>query len=359
MRKQHFLSLSFVFCLFIICCTPSADDIFKGNQNSVVLLRHNFVYKVSFGEKSTAYFKTYSDDLSLTDLNFDKESALKDYNTSFGTGFFISSDGKIATNKHVAFPWQNSDTKKFKEKMVGNASVLQSKLEETRESVEDSMRLVKQAWDNYSRDWESQTKDRVEKYYGNLESKRERIKDVLMQIRQIQGADIQVSVETISLGYALNNTHVASDKDYVEVVPLKISDKDEIDIAILQTKDKKLPQNITSVIKIDESKLKEDLKVNDKVYMIGYNWGTEIAKSNQGIQVQMTQGTISQNPSEFRVLYSIPTLPGSSGSPILDQRGNLVAINYLGISGSQSFNYGILGKYLIEMLKYLPNSQTN
>jgi len=126
----------------------------------------------------------------------------------------------------------------------------------------------------------------------------------------------------------------------------------------LQTKDKKLPKDISSFIKIDESILKENLKVNNKVYMIGYNWGTEIAKSNQGIQVQMTQGTISQNPTEFRVLYSIPTLPGSSGSPILDDYGNLVAINYLGITGSQSFNYGILAKHLIELLKQLPNSQT-
>ncbi len=57
----------------------------------------------------------------------------------------------------------------------------------------------------------------------------------------------------------------------------------------------------------------------------------------------------SQSPDQERVLYSIPTLPGSSGSPVWDENGDLIAINYAGINNTQSFNYGILSKHLIKL----------
>ena len=54
-------------------------------------------------------------------------------------------------------------------------------------------------------------------------------------------------------------------------------------------------------------------------------------------------------------MYSIPTLPGSSGSPIIDERGNLVAVNFAGIVNTQSFNYGVLSKHLTKIIDGLKN----
>jgi len=54
----------------------------------------------------------------------------------------------------------------------------------------------------------------------------------------------------------------------------------------------------------------------------------------------------SGNQTGIRVLYSIPSLGGSSGSPVFDKSGKLVAVNYAGFNTTQSFNYGILAKYL-------------
>ena len=64
---------------------------------------------------------------------------------------------------------------------------------------------------------------------------------------------------------------------------------------------------------------------------------------------QITQGTISQVPDKDQVLYSIPTLPGSSGSPVWDENGDLIAINYAGMTNTQGFNYGVLSKHLIKL----------
>lgn len=50
-------------------------------------------------------------------------------------------------------------------------------------------------------------------------------------------------------------------------------------------------------------------------------------------------------------MYSIPALPGSSGSPVLNRKGELVAINFSGLNGTQNFNYGIRMKYLKSLME--------
>jgi S1-C subfamily serine protease len=49
-------------------------------------------------------------------------------------------------------------------------------------------------------------------------------------------------------------------------------------------------------------------------------------------------------------MYSISSLQGSSGAPVLNRKGELVAINFAGIGSTQNFNYGIKVKYLRELL---------
>lgn len=50
-------------------------------------------------------------------------------------------------------------------------------------------------------------------------------------------------------------------------------------------------------------------------------------------------------------MYSIPSLPGISGFPVINFKGDLVAINYTGLNGTQNFNYGIIVKHPINLLQ--------
>ena len=50
-------------------------------------------------------------------------------------------------------------------------------------------------------------------------------------------------------------------------------------------------------------------------------------------------------------MYSIPALPGSSGSPVVNLQGQLVAINFAGINTTQNFNYGIRVKHLKNLIE--------
>jgi V8-like Glu-specific endopeptidase len=49
-------------------------------------------------------------------------------------------------------------------------------------------------------------------------------------------------------------------------------------------------------------------------------------------------------------MYTIPTLAGSSGSPVLDEKGRLVSVNFAGVNQTQSFNYGIHPQKIREFL---------
>jgi V8-like Glu-specific endopeptidase len=83
--------------------------------------------------------------------------------------------------------------------------------------------------------------------------------------------------------------------------------------------------------------------------MTGFNLGPALAITKEGVKSQFNNGTISQK-TEDRLMYSIPALPGSSGSPVINRQGQLVAINYAGLNGTQGFNYGIRVKHLKNLL---------
>jgi V8-like Glu-specific endopeptidase len=79
--------------------------------------------------------------------------------------------------------------------------------------------------------------------------------------------------------------------------------------------------------------------------MESFNLGPTLAITEDGTKSQFNSGAISQKTGD-RIMYSIPALPGSSGSPVVNMKGELVAINYAGLNGTQNFNYGIRVKYL-------------
>ncbi|MBK7958878.1 MAG: trypsin-like peptidase domain-containing protein [Bacteroidetes bacterium] len=67
---------------------------------------------------------------------------------------------------------------------------------------------------------------------------------------------------------------------------------------------------------------------------------------NNEIHCTSTQGSFTQNPSTNYIQYSAPSAGGASGSPVFDEFGNLVAVNYMSMGSGQSFNRGILAKHL-------------
>ena len=55
----------------------------------------------------------------------------------------------------------------------------------------------------------------------------------------------------------------------------------------------------------------------------------------------MTSGKVTQLPDGQRLMYSIPAIKGSSGSPVLNEWGEVIAVNFAGFGTTGDFNFGI------------------
>ena len=163
------------------------------------------------------------------------------------------------------------------------------------------------------------------------------------------------------LGIAYNDTYVTNESDFFGLnacVVTKVSKQDDVDLALIQLKNKTTPdkafvfdvssekaeaKNIVEQIAdfFNNEKGDGELKINQQLYMIGYNAGLTLGATKQGIKVQMTSGKLTQLPDGQRLLYSIPTVQGSSGSPVIDEKGQFIGVNFAKLSVSDNFNFGI------------------
>lgn len=153
------------------------------------------------------------------------------------------------------------------------------------------------------------------------------------------------------LGIAYNDTHVTGEKDFLQKNPcviIRVSDKPDVDLALIQLKNKQTPQNAYVFAIPSES---DPLEMGQQLYMLGYNAGPQLATTKAGIQVQMTGGKVTQLSDGQRILYDIATVQGSSGSPVIDTEGNLVGVNFAKLNGSDNFNFGIPIERVREFMK--------
>ncbi|MCH5347165.1 MAG: trypsin-like peptidase domain-containing protein [Muribaculaceae bacterium] len=349
------LLILFIGVLLTSCNNKKAADIEEEMASGVVLIQNKSFYEVRLSNNSTIYFKGFDEDGDLCGLTFDKDSI--QVQTGFGTGFFISEDGKIATNAHVISDIvdDNKITRSVDDIMDAIKTLVRYYYNELSDKYDEAYGWYQYA--NYSPDVSYDDFYKVKalvEYYSNEMDDCRAVYNELDRVR-ISNSDITYHNE-VSIGY--NNTHVTNESDLVPCVVLDV-DKDH-DLGIIQLKSKATPAG-KKVFEIPEedpieaysimdnltSRLSEDK--NDKLYMTSYNLGPALAITKEGIKSQFNHGSISQK-TEDRLMYSIPALHGSSGSPVVNQKGELVAINFASLSGTQNFNYGIRVKYLKNLI---------
>ena len=142
-----------------------------------------------------------------------------------------------------------------------------------------------------------------------------------------------------TLGIAYDGDKVRSESDFLMTNPaivLATSKEEDADLSLIQLKSKQTPVN-THIFTFTD----DPLEIDQELYMIGYNAGLILANTQKGISVQMTSGKVTQNPDSSRILYSIPTVQGSSGSPVLNKYGEVVGVNFAKLKASDNFNFAI------------------
>lgn len=359
--KLFFLSLFAIVSLVACDSAKTSDQILAECGSGVVMVANQFYYKITLPTGKVWYFTGFDADGDLENWTMDLAEIQKNKKMITGTGFLISKDGKILTNRHVAAPTITlSDTKKS----------VRSLLNSMAEMVRMEMESMSERYDEL--EYEKRSCYSYNEYDGNFYVDNEKLQEIEQEQAELKEAydgdsEIKNSIKTLDLselkvepvceiGIAYNNTFVTKISDFIPCVVTSVSNKENVDLAMLQLKNKQSPEGkfIFAVSEEDEeqglidkvkdifaSSDKDELQTEQKLYMIGFNAGFSLSNTSQGIKAQITSGAISQKPDNNKIMYTIPSLPGSSGSPVVNEYGKLVAVNFAGVTGTQSFNYGI------------------
>lgn len=319
--------------------------------SGVVLIMNSGYYEVVLSNGESVYFTSYDEESGLQNFTFDKDSVVTAY--SFGTGFFVSDDGKIATNNHVVA--SDVTEKQIKKQMNSLFSkikeALSEKYDEYKELDEQLIASIRRKY-LYDEDYSAEYA-----LSDAVEEEMEKLKGLYKYIDNINPSDLELKYHS-EVSVAYNDTYVTNTSDFSPCI-VKSTDP-EYDLAIIQLKEKKTPAE-KCVFSVPEKNPLEDYSLfeslgknfgkdkNSKLTMIGFNRGPQLAFTKEGIKAQCTSGSISQNDAD-KIMYTIPSLHGSSGSPVLNAKGQLVAVNFAGIDVTQSFNYGVKVKHLRDLI---------
>lgn len=349
-KKSFFI----FFTLCLISCNKSEyiephspDKIFESYKGSVVLIASQYYYRLDLNG-STFYYSPQSEDKVYPD----EKSVLENLSFSTGTGFIISNKGEIITNNHVV----NHIDENYKIELSALFVKLKESIVENYQIYNDSIELIKKYYQDEYDFLEYYHIDELKKKYSEFEIEKENLNKFYNRISNVNIEDVTPTLVIHRLGIAYNDTFVEDFNDLQECVVIKTSKKPNIDLALIQTKNKtfnKTPEKIFNFIDNNPNVLKNpslnssrDIKkpviINEDVWMIGFNRGFLLANTKQGIKSQFTSGKISQEGDGEKILYTIPTLEGSSGSPIVDKWGNLVGVNFAKLTNSQNFSFGVL-----------------
>ena len=90
------------------CGNKSAEEIEKEYSSGVVLVQNRGYYEIKLKNGVSFYFTSYDEEDGLTGFTTERDS-IETYST-YGTGFFVSNDGQIATNHHVVSNMVDDET---------------------------------------------------------------------------------------------------------------------------------------------------------------------------------------------------------------------------------------------------------
>ena len=190
------------------------------------------------------------------------------------TGFFISEDGKLVTNLHVADP----------------------SLYGTEKDIAEILKL-----------------------------------DIA---RSFKGSDLVVSYSDLEVTTEFDYIHVYpngvyyNDDNCTNCLIVKQSEDKNVDLSIFQTVTKRLPQGASYV----DLKIKTNLPVATKIITIGYplpefiqDNGKKTVFYDKPVEATYSSGSIS-NIFENTYGYDAVSASGASGSPVFDNEGYLVGV---------------------------------
>jgi pSer/pThr/pTyr-binding forkhead associated (FHA) protein/V8-like Glu-specific endopeptidase len=258
------------------------QEVFEEHKHDVAMIYAEYTYIVKVNGEP-AFNVVVGEDGSL----------YEGYTSCTGTGFFISNDGKLLTNRHVVNDGDRADKNK--------------------EIIKNNIH--------------------TDLFTGYLQT----------GYREYATAVIDVELYISYIGVVLNDTHVGNNIKNVaiECNVVKVSKDKDLDVAMIQTSDKNLPQRATYV-KLSDALPSKKLVPGYEVGTIGFPLAEVLSLTDYGLEANNQTGSVTQERSEYVYGHNITIHQGASGSPVYNIEGEFAGIIVSGFLGlSQGYNHAI------------------
>lgn len=261
------------------------------------------------------------------------------------TAFFVDREGRMATNRHVAVPWEYEDPNTIK--------ALKSAVEDAIEEIipveipysDKADQIVAYYDEQGSAIWKY---IKQQAYRDNNYS----IRGLNSIIRQLKKCKYTVTGELdyITVGYSGRMyTHI---DEFERCFVLTESGTDDKDIALLQLNTKRTPDFVEDVFDVMDCETEKLVPQEDELEWIGYPRGTllNLDQDIKSMEPAIRNTRCSRPQSKYSFEFQGEALGGASGSPIYNKKtGKLVGVLYGGWSVGATYGLACQAKYLKEM----------
>lgn len=319
-------------------CLDTDTKIYDAYKDAVVMVKHRYAFVAKIKGKEVQ-------------LNIPEATE----ETLFGTAFFVDKKGNMISNSHVLQPWNSPETI---DKINTDASNIRRKIASilTTDISEDGYEtFIASNWGNASSEYgeeggyhdgdseEGGGEDFVSSNDVAVDSAATS-GDIAASIPQkdyVSEDQIEVYMKTVDISVALHN----SAEEWLPCSIEKTSEDQSVDLGVLQLTTKETPNTVVNIINLENAVTDDQtLRPGEKAVMIGYPLGEDLAQTVSGIKVQLYDGQISKESDGTKIQYSVTSTHGASGSPIFNNCGQLIAVNFSGVEQVQGYNFGIIAK---------------
>lgn len=244
-----------------------------------------------------------------------------------GTAFFISKDGEMGTNRHVAVPWKYID-------------------KELEEVIRDHMKKMR-----------SSDNERVGNLLGLLSAFNQIDQsDAIAKYQRFVESDIEIGGSLAYFGVGLTGTKVNNSSDLLQAQVIAESEDPKKDVALIRLNSRKTPDyliNMGAIYDIEKARTDERTLTpqDEELIITGYPKGETVGLSMfNGTELRPTihKASLSKTPDDNQIQIQAVGIGGQSGSPVIDKTHRLVGVLCSGFTGTE-VTYCCNIKHLVDL----------